>query len=388
MGSIQTSAGGVNKPRELPPMNRRGTVPNIRLRMAPQRGEAGNLHFSGTMPCLSISITGVGGLTNAQQYMPMQPSALPQTTPLQTAKYLLKGMRPKQWVKNAFVFAGIVFAEQHLFTQLWAVGRVVLAFALFSLVSSAVYLLNDLADIEQDRQHPKKRLRPLAAGLLSPALARIATVVLVIIGLGVPLLLTMRGGVLASAWGWFAVVLGLYFGLQIAYTFRLKHMVILDLFAIAGGFVLRAVGGATVLGVAMTPWWLLCVLLLSLFLGLGKRRNELRVLEGGAGSHRRILEEYTPQLLEHLLLIVVACTIVAYSQATFTAASVPQEPYPFLMLTIPFVIYAMFRYLYLIQRKGEGGEPADLLFRDRPLLLTILLWGALVIGILVLFGNP
>ncbi len=316
-------------------------------------------------------------------------------------KYLLLAMRPKQWVKNAFVFAGIVFAGRHLFTQPWALVRVLTAFVLFSLVSGCVYLINDLADIENDRQHPRKCLRPLASGQLSPRLAYIAAVVISTGSLAAPFVLgalTKLPPGAATLWerlkstgtlGWYAfgLILLAYFLLQIEYTFYLKHVVILDLFSIAGGFVLRAVGGAVVLQVIITPWWLVCVLLLALFLGLGKRRNELLVLESGAGSHRRILEEYSPHFLEHLITIDVACTIIAYSLATFTAPAVPQKPYPLLMATIPFVIYALFRYLYLIYQRGEGGTPEELLFEDRPLLVSIALWGALVVGILLFFGK-
>ncbi|MBA3943159.1 MAG: decaprenyl-phosphate phosphoribosyltransferase [Herpetosiphonaceae bacterium] len=316
-----------------------------------------------------------------------EPITLARSSLLTTLRYLLKAMRPKQWVKNAFVFAGIVFAEKHLFTNVAALGRVLIAFILFCLVSSSIYLINDLADIEQDRQHPRKRLRPLASGQLSPVLARLTAVALAFGSLLVPLTLIWTGGAFDRGWAAFTVVLVLYFVLQVAYTFVLKHVVIIDLFAIAGGFVLRAVGGAAVLFVAITPWWLLCVLLLALFLGLGKRYNELQVLESDAGSHRRILEEYSHKLLEQLILIDVACTIMAYSQATFTAPAVPKEGFPYLMLTIPFVIYAMFRYLYLIVQKKEGGEPADLLFRDRPFFTSIMSWGILVVAILVWFGN-
>ncbi len=315
-----------------------------------------------------------------------QPSAVASASGLRALKYLLKAMRPKQWVKNVFVFAGIVFAEQHLFTQLPALLKSLAAFVLFSMISSSVYLINDLSDIEQDRQHPKKRLRPLASGHLAPTLARVVAALLVVVGLGLPVALGLSSAPLGTGWLAFAAILLLYFVLQVAYTYVLKHVVIVDLFAIAGGFVLRAIGGAAILSVAITPWWLLCVLLLALFLGLGKRRNELQVLAQGAGSHRKILEEYSPKLLEQLITIDVACTILAYSQATFTAPSVPITPFPWLMLTIPFVIYTLFRYLYLIAQ-GEGGEPADLLFRDRPLLVAIVSWGLLVVTILIFFGQ-
>ncbi len=326
-----------------------------------------------------------------------QPADIERTHAGASLKYLLLGMRPKQWVKNAFVFAGIVFAEEHLFTQPWALGRVLLAFVLFCLVSGSVYLVNDLADLENDRQHPRKRLRPLASGRLAPGLARTAALVISVVALVAPFvfgaLATGQTAVDLALWerlkgsyalGWYAfgAILLAYFALQLAYTFYLKHVVILDLFSIAGGFVLRAIGGATVLQVTITPWWLMCVLFLALFLGLGKRRNELLVLESGAGSHRRILEEYSSHFLEHLITIDVACTIIAYSLATFTAPSVPLRPYPLLMATIPFVVYALFRYMYLMFQRGEGGTPEELLFRDRPLLLSIVLWGLLVIAIL------
>lgn len=324
-------------------------------------------------------------------------------------KYLLLGMRPSQWVKNAFVLPGLIFAQQHLFTAPWALGRITGAFVLFCLVSGCVYLMNDLADIEQDRLHPRKRLRPLPSGRLSPALAKAAIVVLgggallvpwtigsylvayepvVPAGMaaGLPWVERLR---LSYGLGWygFGAVLLAYFLLQVAYTFRLKHVVIVDLFCIAGGFVLRALGGAIILQVLIRPWWLMCVLFLSLFLGLGKRRNELIVLEESAGNHRRILEEYSPQLLDHLITIVVACTILSYSFATFDAPSVPQMPFPMLMTTIPFVIYALFRYLYLVYQKGQGGTPEELLFKDRPFFFSIVGCGLLVMAILLVFGD-
>ena len=319
---------------------------------------------------------------------------------VQQLRYVVLAMRPKQWVKNAFVFAGIVFAGERLFSQPWALGYVLAAFVLFCLVSGCVYLINDLADIENDRLHPKKRFRPLASGKLSPAVARSAAIVLSIGSLALPFIVGALLGVgtgatlwdqleqtYALGWYMFGGILLAYFVLQIAYTFYLKHVVLLDLFSIASGFVLRAVGGATVLQVTITPWWLMCVLFLALFLGLGKRRNELLVLAEGAGSHRKILQEYSPHLLEHLIAIDVTCTIMAYSLATFWAPSVPLKPYPLLMATIPVVIYALFRYLYLMFQRGEGGTPEEMLFKDKPLFASIVLWGVMVITIMGFFGN-
>ena len=167
--------------------------------------------------------------------------------------------------------------------------------------------------------------------------------------------------------------------LKSSYTFLLKHIVLVDRFAISAGFILRAVAGAAILHVNITPWWLLSLFFLALFLGLGKRRNELQVLGQTAGNHRRTLQEYSPQFLDYLLLIDIASTLVIYSLATFTAPLVTQMKYPFLMLTITFVVFALFRYLYLIIQKGKGGEPADLVFHDSPLLITIVAWGFLVL---------
>lgn len=338
-----------------------------------------------------------------------QPAIVKRASIRESLKYLVLAMRPAQWIKNAFVLPGLIFAQQHLITVPWAVGRVAAAFVLFCIVSGCVYLMNDLADIEQDRLHPRKRLRPLPSGKLSPVLARAAVVVLGLSSLlvpwcvgiwlaqgvaldsanvaGVRALVSELGGRYALGWFGLATVLLAYFLLQVAYTFKLKHVVIIDLFCIAGGFVLRAVGGAVIIQVIITPWWLLCVLLLALFLGLGKRRNERVMLEGQAASHRRILDEYSLPLLDNLITIVVACTIFAYSFATFSAPSAPTLGFPWLMLTIPFVIYALFRYLYLIYQRGEGGTPEELLFRDRPFFLSMVGWGLLTVAILLLFGN-
>ena len=293
---------------------------------------------------------------------------------------LLRAMRVKQWVKNVFVFAGIVFAEERLLTQGDAWLKVSLAFLFFCFVSSSVYLINDLADLEQDRQHPQKRLRPLAAGQLSPRLAGVTAILLPIgcFALIVSIVVTTRPT--DAGWAWFGLFLLLYLILQLAYTFLLKQIVLVDVFAISAGFILRAVAGAAILLVNITPWWLLSLFFLALFLGLGKRRNELQVLGQTAGNHRRTLQEYSPQFLDYLLLIDIASTIVVYSLATFTAPLGAHMAYPFLMLTVPFVVFALFRYLYLIIQKGKGGEPADLVFHDPPMLVTIISWGLLVLA--------
>ncbi len=294
---------------------------------------------------------------------------------------LLKAMRPKQWIKNGFVFAGIVFARQHLMLQPEAIAKVVVAFIFFCIISSAVYLINDLVDKERDRQHPVKRFRPIASGELPIWMAIFFAVALPLFSLSAILALAASTTPFDTGWFWFGVVLFGYFILQLAYSFALKHIVLVDLFVITAGFVLRAVAGAVVISVSMTIWWLLSVFFLALFLGLAKRRHELTLLANQAGSHRRTLEEYSPQLLDQLLTIDVACTIMVYSQATFTAPLASSMPYPFLTLTIPIVVFALFRYLYLTVQRGDGGEPADMLLRDRPLALAIILCSFIVLFI-------
>jgi 4-hydroxybenzoate polyprenyltransferase len=281
---------------------------------------------------------------------------------------LLVAMRPRQWTKNAVVFAALVF-DHKLFDRqdfLLVVG----AFICFCLASSAVYLLNDLQDIESDRLHPRKRLRPIPSGRVSPQLAWTALAALLLIA--VPFAFLLRGE--------FAGVLVGYLALMVAYTFYLKHYVIIDVFAISGGFVLRAAAGAVVLNVPISPWLYVCTILLSLFIGFGKRRHELLLLDSDAASHRRNLEDYSAQLLDQFILITAAATVMAYSLYTFTSPSLP-DSYA-MMLTIPFVIYAVFRYLFLIHRRDGGGSPETLLLTDGPLLGCITLWGIATVLIL------
>jgi 4-hydroxybenzoate polyprenyltransferase len=304
----------------------------------------------------------------------------------QIARELLKAMRPKQWVKNSFVFAAIAFSEDRLW-QFWnpAVGpwpllKVIGAFIAFCMAASAIYLVNDLVDIEKDRAHPKKRNRPFASGRLSPTIGMAASALLILAVLPLAYLLDPQLGFLG--------VLVTYIVVQgFLYTYWLKNVVLLDILVLAAGFVLRAVGGAAVIGVVITPWLLLCMLLLALFIGIGKRRHELTLLEGGAGEHRRILQEYSVPMLDQLMSIVTASIIMAYSITAFLAPVAPQEPYPMLMITIPFVIYAIFRYLYLIYQRGEGGAPDELILKDGPLAGSVVLWGVSVLAVLLLFPN-
>ncbi len=275
---------------------------------------------------------------------------------------LLRTMRPKQWTKNAFIFAALVF-DQKIF-QLPYLGPTLAGFLLFSLVSGVVYTLNDLADLEKDRAHPRKRTRPLASGALSPRSA-----------LGGALFIAVASLMLAF---WlapgFALVLGAYLLLQIAYSFHLKHVVLLDVLVIASGFVLRVAGGVVLVKAErFSPWLYICTTLLALFLALGKRRGEMVLLGSEAGNHRESLNHYTLPLLDQLISLVTSSTIVAYALYTFSAPNLPENHA--MMLTIPPVIYGLFRYLYLVHAEGTTLAPDEVLLTDRPLQIDLLLWG-------------
>ena len=249
-------------------------------------------------------------------------------------------------------------------------GQCVAAAVIFSLVSSSIYLINDVADIERDRLHPKKRFRPIAAGHLSPRLAIISAVVLAVGSVAAALALGVG----------FAAVCVIYLATQIAYSFQLKHEVLLDVFSIAAGFVLRVVGGAFAIGVPVSPWLYVCTTLGALFLALAKRRQELLLLEDGAEGHRKSLAEYSVSFVDQMLSVVTASTFIAYSLYTFSAENLPRNNA--MMLTIPFVMYGFFRYLYLIHRKGMGGSPDEVLFSDRPLLIDLGLWVLTAVSVL------
>jgi 4-hydroxybenzoate polyprenyltransferase len=277
-------------------------------------------------------------------------------------------LRPKQWTKNAVVFAALVF--DHQLFDLSRFATVTGAFFCFCLASSAIYLINDIQDAESDRLHPRKQFRPIAAGLMSPIHAWGLAAVLILVSIaGAAFLRPVFAGVIVG-----------YLVLMMVYTFALKHLVIVDVFSISAGFLLRAIGGAVVLAVPISPWLYVCTILLSLFIGFGKRRHELLLLEDDAGSHRRNLADYSPQLLDQFILISAAATVMAYALYTFTSPSLPDSDA--MMLTIPFVLYAIFRYLFLVHRRDEGGSPEQMLLSDVPLLTCIALWGVVVIVIL------
>lgn len=295
---------------------------------------------------------------------------------------LVTAMRPRQWTKNLALFVGLVFA-QRLFT-LSSFERAVFAFAAFCLASSVIYLLNDLLDLENDRQHPVKRFRPLASGSLPVSWAIITMGVLLLLCAGITaliFLLPVQTDIYASFGGanlLFAFTLISYLLLMVLYSIRLKHIVLLDVFIIASGFVLRILAGAVVIPVTISPWLYLVAILLSLFLALNKRRHELSLLQEGASNHRQILKEYSLPMLDQMITIVSAATFMSYSLYTFQGPTGNHR----LMITIPFVLYGMFRYLYLVYMHMEGGSPEEVLLRDRHMLGTVLLCAAAIIIVL------
>jgi len=285
---------------------------------------------------------------------------------------LFRALRPKQWVKNGVLLAGILFSLDHAHPLTdWL--RVAAAIGTFCLLCSAIYLLNDVADVEQDRHHPKKRHRPIAAGLVSPATAIATAIVLGIVGLAAAIALGRN----------FALIAVLYVALTVSYTVWLKHAVLLDVLALSGCYVLRAAAGAAVISVEISPWLLVCTTLGALLLGFAKRRNELVMLED-AGSHRKILQEYTVGLLDQLITIVTAATLMAYMLYTFFSPTGKDRP--LLMTTIPFVIYGIFRFLYLMHRHNKGGDPSSELIEDRNLLVCALLFGVTA-ALVIMFGR-
>jgi 4-hydroxybenzoate polyprenyltransferase len=279
-------------------------------------------------------------------------------------------MRPHQWTKNAFIFAALVF-DVKLF-DLRLTLRTSLGFVLFCIISGVVYVINDLTDMENDRHHPRKRYRPLPAGELNPRFAAVAAVVLAL------------GAIIAAVLldGAFARDLVAYLILQIAYSFVLKNVVIIDVMAIAAGFVLRVSAGAPLAYASISPWLYICTVLLALFLGFSKRRGELVGLQDDAENHRASLKEYNLHLLDQLMGIVTASIILAYALYTFSAPNLPED-YT-MMLTIPFVIYGLFRYMYLIHVKNCTLAPDEVLLADRPMQAGIVLWGLSAVVVLYL----
>jgi 4-hydroxybenzoate polyprenyltransferase len=282
-------------------------------------------------------------------------------------------LRPQQWVKNLLLFAGLIFSQNfynlHLFLKSLA------AFGLFCLLSSSVYIVNDILDRESDRKHPLKSNRPIAKGDIKISTAIVLFILLALISLGLSALLSVSFALMALS----------YLVLNLIYSRYLKHVVIIDVMCIALGFVIRAVAGAVVIGVEISPWLVVCTTLLALFLGFGKRRDELLILDTQAGNHRKILAEYSPYFLDQMISVVTASTVVAYAFYTLSPEVQIKLQTKYMELTIPFVLYGVFRYLYLIHQKEGGGSPTKMLLGDAPLLVNIILWFIAVILIIYVF---
>ena len=286
---------------------------------------------------------------------------------------LVVSLRPRQWVKNLFVFGGLVFSQRLFTASVWpALG----AFAIFCALSGAIYLFNDVADRDKDRLHPSKRERPIASGLLAIPVALGSAIVLIVVGLAAAAALSPR----------FAVVALAYVGLLSLYSAALKHVVIVDVLTVAIGFVLRAVGGALAIGVDISGWLLICTILIALFLALGKRRHEYLTLDGEAARHRPILAEYSAGLLDQMIAVVTASTVTAYALYTMSPETVAKFHTQLLPATLPFVLYGIFRYLYLLYRRQLGGNPSELFLNDRALLLNTVGW--ILSVLLIIYGIP
>jgi 4-hydroxybenzoate polyprenyltransferase len=286
---------------------------------------------------------------------------------------LLLTLRPAQWTKNLIIFAGLIFGGRLLEPE--AVSTALVAFVIFCALSGVVYLVNDIADREADRRHPTKRHRPIASGAVPVRVAAGTAVILAAGALGWAFWLQ-------PAFGWIGA---LYLALLAIYSGPLKHTVIIDVITIAIGFALRAAAGAVVISVAISHWLLILTILLALFLALSKRRHELVLLADGATSHRRILDEYSPYLLDQMISVVTASTIVAYAFYTVSSETVEKFGTDRLVWTLPFPLYGIFRYLYLVHQREGGGSPAEMLLTDRPLLVCVGLWALAVT--MIIYGR-
>jgi len=283
-------------------------------------------------------------------------------------------MRPQQWTKNVVIFAAVIFDRQLAFQDLTPLMRTIAGFVVFCVLSGVVYLVNDIADLEADRQHPRKRLRPIASGQLSPRVAAAAALVFTLLALPAAYLLEPA----------FAAVALAYLLLNLAYSRWLKHIFLLDVFSIALGFVLRVEAGVTLVDVArFSPWLYVVTTLASLYLGFGKRRAELALLSGEANAHRKVLDGYSIPMLDQFIAISAATIIIAYSLYTFSAPNLPDNHV--MMLTIPFALYGILRLLAIIQEGENAGAPEEILLKDRPLQVTILLWGLSVLLIFYIY---
>ena len=285
---------------------------------------------------------------------------------------LFVSLRPKQWAKNLLVFAGLVFSRNLFDTTNFL--RSLAGFVAFCLLSGAVYLVNDLVDVANDRLHPLKRFRPIASGRLKPGTAKVAAVHAAALALVGGFALDWRFGIVGSG----------YYLMQLAYSLKLKHMVVLDVMTVAAGFALRAVAGTLLVHVTISSWLFVCTILGALFIALAKRRHELLFLEGGGEAHREVLEKYSEALLDQMMAVATSSTVIAYCLYTIAPETIAKFGTHNLMLTVPFVLYGVYRYLYLVYRKEMGGAPEKVLLTDLPLIVDGLLWAASVVAVLYL----
>lgn len=293
---------------------------------------------------------------------------------------LLKTMRPRQWTKNLIIYLPFLFTLRQYWqpfsNEMYSMfATATAAFILFCILSGVVYLINDLVDVEKDRLHPTKRFRPLASGALPRGHALAAIAVFVLITLPLAFVLDFEFGIIAV----------LYFVTMLLYSFVLKNLVIIDVFTLAAGLVLRALAGAAAIHVPASPWLYVCTVLLALYLGFSKRRHELLLLEEEATKHRLILKEYNPEVLDEMISVTTASFVMAYSLYTFSADNLPKNHA--MMLTIPFALYVVFRLLYLVHVKNMGGSPEEMVLRDKWLFGAIVAWGVVSVGILFVFGH-
>jgi 4-hydroxybenzoate polyprenyltransferase len=280
-------------------------------------------------------------------------------------------MRPKQWVKNVFIFTGLIFSRNLFKVDLLA--RVSAGFILFSLAASSVYIFNDIQDIDKDRQHPEKRKRPLAAGVLSVQTAYVVSTILAIFAL-------VAGYFLDKM---FFAILVAYVVMNVAYTLKIKEMVILDVMFIAFGFVIRVLAGTVLAGVRPSDWLIICTITISLFLGFSKRRHELSLMGNNSNGHRKVLTHYSIPFLDQMIAVATACSVMSYALYTISEETVARFGTRNLVFTIPFVLYGIFRYFYLIHQKEKGGNPTSAVLTDLPLFLDGILW--LIAVILIIY---
>jgi 4-hydroxybenzoate polyprenyltransferase len=279
------------------------------------------------------------------------------------ARYLFESLRPRQWLKNGFILIPLLFAQK--ISDYSSLLNSLQALATFCILASAIYLINDLKDIEDDRKHPDKKNRPLAAGRISPRLAKVSAGVLILVSMLFGALLGLR----------FTAVILIYLVIQLLYNYRLKDIVILDIFCVSSGFFLRVIAGGVAIQVSISHWLIICSVLIALFLSLAKRRHELVILgQENAPLHRRVLSEYSPYLLDQMICLIAASTLLSYMLYCISPETIEKFQTTHLIYTFPFVLYGIFRYLYLIHQKGQGGGPEKMLLSDLPLLLSVILW--------------